>query len=87
MSEMKRENFFKRCKDDVQRILKMIGDAGELTISKHIVGVVKVKGKCYSVYSYNIAGQEYKVSKKLHEYLLEQGAIEADKEPTDGQKD
>ena len=79
--EFKREDFFKKCKDDHDRLVKLIMAGGDIEVSSDIVGVVKVKDKkgndkCFSVYLYRINGKEYRVSKKLHEFLVEHGAIE-----------
>ena len=74
--DFKREDFFKKCKDDHDRLCKLIMDAGEVSVSQDIVGVVKMGGRTYSVYLYKIGGKEYRVSKKLHEYLVEHGCLE-----------
>ena len=41
--EFKREDFFKKCKDDHDRLVKLIQEAGEVSVSKDIIGVVKLK--------------------------------------------
>lgn len=74
--EFRREDFFKKCKDDHDRLCKLILDAGEVSVSSDIVGVVKMGERSYSVYLYKIGDKEYRVSKKLHEYLVENGALE-----------
>ena len=74
--EVKREEFFKKCKDDVTRLLNMIQEAGDVYVSDDIVGVVKLKGRSYPVYQYSMGNKELKVSKKLHEYLVSNGALE-----------
>ena len=51
-------------------------DAGEVSVSSDIVGVVKMGSRTYSVYLYKIGDNEYRVSKKLHEFLVEHGALE-----------
>lgn len=71
-----RKDFFKKCKDDHDRLCKLIMEAGEVSVSQDIVGVVKADGRVYSVYLYKIGGKEYKVSKRLHEFLVEHGALE-----------
>lgn len=73
--EFKREDFFKKCKDDHDRLVKLIQEAGEVSVSKDIIGVVKLKERSYSVYLYKIKDKEYKVSKQLHEYLLKNGCL------------
>ena len=47
-----------------------------MSVSQDIVGVVKMGGRTYSVYLYKIGDKEYRVSKKLHEFLVEHGALE-----------
>lgn len=76
--DFKREEFFKKCKDDHDRLCKLIMDAGEVSVSvsRDIVGVVKMGSRTYSVYLYKIGDKEYRVSKKLHEFLVENGALE-----------
>lgn len=74
--EFKREDFFKKCKDDHDRLAKLIMEAGEVSVSSDIVGVVKTNNRTYSVYLYKIGDKEYRVSKKLHEFLVEHGALE-----------
>lgn len=74
--DFKREDFFKKCKDDHDRLVKLIMDAGEVSVSNDIVGVVKAGNRTYSVYLYKIGGKEYRVTKKLHEFLVEHGALE-----------
>ena len=74
--DFRREDFFKKCKDDHDRLCKLIMDGGDIEVSSDIVGVVKVNGKSYPVHMYRIGGKEYRVSKKLHEFLVEHGAIE-----------
>ena len=78
--DFKREDFFKKCKDDHDRLVKLIMDAGEVSVSQDIVGVVKMGGRTYSVYLYKIGDKEYRVTKKLHEYLVEQGCLEKEDE-------
>ena len=74
--DFSREEFFKKCKDDHDRLCKLIMDAGEVSVSQHIVGVVKMGDRTYPVYLYKIGDKEYRVSKKLHEFLVENGALE-----------
>ena len=74
--DFKREDFFKKCKDDHDRLCKLIMDAGEVSVSQNIVGVVKMGSRTYPVYLYKIGDKEYRVSKKLHEFLVEHGALE-----------
>ena len=74
--EVKREEFFQKCKDDVTRLLNMIQEAGDVYVSDGIVGVVKLNERSYPVYQYNVGKKELKVSKKLHEYLVSNGALE-----------
>ena len=74
--DFKREDFFKKCKDDHDRLVKLIMEAGEVSVSSDIVGVVKANNRTYSVYLYKIGNKEYRVSKKLHEFLVEHGALE-----------
>ena len=74
--DFKREDFFKKCKDDHDRLVKLIMDAGEVSVSNDIVGVVKAGNRTYSVYLYKIGDKEYRVTKKLHEFLVEHGALE-----------
>ena len=64
--DFKREEFFKKCKDDHDRLCKLIMDAGEVSVSRDIVGVVKMGIRTYSVYLYKI----------VHEFLVEHGALE-----------
>lgn len=82
--KFKREEFFKKCKDDHDRLVKLIMDAGEVSVSSDIVGVVKTQTKTgtrtYPVYLYKIGDKEYRVSKKLHEFLVEHGALEREGE-------
>lgn len=73
--EIKRKDFFKLCKADHDRLCQLLMESGEVTVSQDIMGVVKTDGRVYSVYIYKIGGKEYRVSKKLHEYLVEHGAI------------
>ena len=47
--DFKREEFFKKCKDDHDRLCKLIMDAGEVSVSQDIVGVVKMGCRTYSV--------------------------------------
>jgi len=74
--DFKREDFFKKCKDDHDRLVKLIMDAGEVSVSQDIVGVVKMGNRSYSVYLYRIGDKEYRVTKKLHEFLVEHGCLE-----------
>ena len=74
--DFSREDFFKKCKDDHDRLCKLIMEAGEVSVSQGIVGVVKANNRTYPVYLYKIGNKEYRVSKKLHEFLVEHGAIE-----------
>lgn len=74
--EFNREDFFKKCKSDHDRLVKLIMEAGEVSVSSHIVGVVKCDKRTYSVYLYKIGDKEYRVTKKLHDYLVENGALE-----------
>lgn len=73
--EIKRGNFFKLCKDDHDRLCNLLMEAGEVSVSQDIMGVVKTDGRVYSVYLYKIGGKEYRVSKKLHMFLVEHGCI------------
>ena len=82
--EFKREDFFKKCKDDHDRLVKLIMEAGEVSVSNDIVGVVKTGNRTYSVYLYKIGDKEYRVTKKLHEFLVEHGALEKE-EPNEAQ--
>jgi len=74
--EIARENVFKKCKDDHDRLVKLIMEAGSVSVSNGIVGIVKMGKRSYPVYLYKIGDKEYRVSKKLHEFLVEHGAIE-----------
>lgn len=67
-----RANFFMMCKADHDRLCKLM-EAGEVSVSSDIVGVVKTKGQVYSVYRYKIGDKEYRVTKKLHEFLVKHG--------------
>ena len=82
--EIARENVFKKCKDDHDRLVKLIMDAGSVSVSNGIVGIVKMGKRSYSVYLYKIGENEYRVTKKLHEYLVEHGALEKE-EPNETQ--
>ena len=74
--DFKREEFFKKCKDDHDRLCKLIMDAGEVSVSRDIVGVVKMGSRTYSADLSKIGDKEEGVSKKLHEFLVEHGALE-----------
>ena len=78
--DFKREDFFKKCKDDHDRLARLIAEAGEVSVSNGIIGVVKMGNRSFPVYLYKIGDKEYRVSKKLHEYLVEQGCLEKEGE-------
>ena len=73
--EFSRNDFFKKCKSDHDRLVKLIMDADGVSVSDGIVGTVKSGKGSYPVRLYRIGDKEYRVSEKLHEYLVENGAI------------
>lgn len=78
------QNFFKKCKADHDALVDILkASKADITVSDTI-GVVRRGAKCFSVYTYNVDGTEYLVTKKLHEFLISNGALTPVKDGDDG---
>lgn len=79
------QNFFKKCRADHDALVDILkASKADITVSDTITGFVRKGAKCFSVYTYNVDGKEYLVTKKLHEFLISNGALTPVKDGDDG---
>lgn len=77
--------FFKKCRADHDALVDILkASKGDITISDSITGVLCKGAKTFSVYTYNVDGTEYLVTKKLHEFLISNGALTPVEDGADG---